>query len=497
MSSGPSLGTKVNRGVAWAAAGQAVIAVADLLSQVLIVALWIPPEDYGLAGAASAFYTALDYVADLGVSSALTFHDDHTPERVSTMFWLNVIVSGALFILLCGLGPLYGWIEGEPVLGWLLIAYGGKLLIQNMYAIPFALLKKEVRQGEIAKARIIAHLSESIARVIFAAAGITIWCWTLAALVRALVFGIVIQMWHPFIPKRVFQFREAIHYVRFGLRTTASNVLYYVYTSMDVPVLLFFFGKRAAGIYNLADQIVLEPVKSLANIVTDVGLATFAKLRAERNALHAELIKLTRFNLMTILPYVTVVLLVIPEILHIFYSRGHWTPRQLDLAGDAARLLCVMGLFRALGYLGPPMLDGTGHPERTLRYMVIATFAVPGSFFLGAALFGPMFAQPDARFLSVAIAWAIGYPIAFAVLAFLVVRTIDLPLSRYLGASVPIAICAGVGIAAGFAIDLLLVPTASDPLRLLTIATTALATIGLLLAFWQGITPRSILRSLK
>jgi O-antigen/teichoic acid export membrane protein len=354
-----------------------------------------------------------------------------------------------------------------------------------------------MRYGEIAVARIIAHSCESVARIVFAALGFTIWCWTLAALVRAFVFGVIIQIRHPFVPKAVFRLREAAHYVRFGLRTTASNVLYYLYTSMDVPVILLFFDKTAAGIYTLADQIVLEPVKSIANIVTDVAYPAFAKSRNERPALHAELIKLTRFNLMTILPYVTVVLLVIPEIFHIFYSRGHWTPRELDLAAAAARLLCVMGLFRALGYLGPPMLDGTGHPERTLRYMVVATFAVPASFVIGAAAFGPMFAAPDARFLSVALAWAIGYPIAFAALAFLVVRTIELPLGRYVSACIPIIICAVVAIAVGFAVDLLLVPHASDPIRLAAIAGSALATIGLLLAFWQKVTPRSIAASLK
>jgi O-antigen/teichoic acid export membrane protein len=495
VSSGPSLGTKVNRGVAWAAAGQGVIAIADLLSQILIVALWIPADDLGLAGGAMAFYTALDYIADLGVTSALIQHDDHTSERVSTMFWFNVLVTGGLFIVLLGFGPLYGWLMHKPILGWLLIGYGGKLVIQNLYAIPFALLKKELRYGEIAKARIAAHLSESLARVVFAAAGVTIWCWTLAALVRALVFGVIIQVMRPFVPKLVFRLREATHYVRFGLRTTASNVLYYLYTSMDVPVILMFFGETAAGIYTLADQIVLEPVKSIANIVTDVGQATFARLRNDRPALIEELIKLTRFNLMTILPYVAVVLLVIPEILSIFYSRGHWSPRELELAGDAARLLCVMGLFRALGYLGPPVLDGTGHPERTLRYMTIATFAVPGSFVLAAATLASHFAS-DAGFLSVALAWAFGYPLAFAALALLVVKTIDLPVGRYVRSSIPIMACAAAGIAVGLGIDLAL-PHANDIIRLAAIGGSALATIAILLATWQGITPRSIAASLK
>ena len=63
-----SLNAKVNRGVAWAAGAQAVIAIADLVSQALVVALWVSADDYGIAFAAIPFYTALDYMADLGVT---------------------------------------------------------------------------------------------------------------------------------------------------------------------------------------------------------------------------------------------------------------------------------------------------------------------------------------------------------------------------------------------------------------------------------------------
>ena len=111
------------------------------------------------------------------------------------MFWFNVLVSGGLFVLLLGFGPLYGWLRHTPIVGWLLIAYGGKLVFQNVYAIPFALLRKELRFGEIAKARIVAHLAESRrARRVRGARASTIWCWTLAALTRALVFGVIMQV---------------------------------------------------------------------------------------------------------------------------------------------------------------------------------------------------------------------------------------------------------------------------------------------------------------
>ena len=486
-----SLNAKVNRGVAWAAGAQAIIAIADLVSQVLVAALFLSSTDFGVAFASIPFYTALDYIADLGISSAIIQHDDHTPERVSTMFWMNMLVTGGMFLLLLGIGPLYGYIQGNMVVGWLLVAYGGKLLLQNVYAIPFAFLKKEMRYFDISVARVIAHLSESVARIVFAAMGYTIWCWTFAALTRALVFGVIIQMRYPFLPRFVFRPREVAHQIRFGLRNAASNVLYQIYTSLDGPIVFYFFGAKANGIYALADQIVLEPVKTIANVVTDVAYPAFAAMRSDREGLVAQLIRLTRLNLMAILPYVGTVLLIIPEILHVFYSGGQFTSTELDLAASTARILCVMGVFRALGLLGQPLLDGIGRPELTLRYMIVATITVPASFWLGAMVLGD-----SLGFRSVAVAWGVGYPIAFAALAYLVIRTIDLPVRRYVsGVSGVLASC-GVGIASGFAARYLLAD-AGETTRMAGSAGVMLAVTVVLLVFWQKITPRSIASSLK
>ena len=167
---GPGLHTKVARGVAWAAGAQAIIAIADLFSQMFVIAL-VSRTEIGLAAAAVPFYTMLDTAADLGVTSSLIQRDDHTPERVSTVFWFNMLVSTGLFLLLLIVGPLYGHIQGHAIIGWLLIAYGGKLIFQNVYSIPFALLRKELRFSDIAVARTLAHNAESIARGILALRG--------------------------------------------------------------------------------------------------------------------------------------------------------------------------------------------------------------------------------------------------------------------------------------------------------------------------------------
>ncbi|HET9621741.1 MAG TPA: oligosaccharide flippase family protein [Kofleriaceae bacterium] len=491
MADGATLSTKVNRGVAWAAGAQGVIAIADLISQMIVVALYVSNADYGVAAAAFAFYTMLDVAADLGVTSSLIQLDDHTPARVSTVFWLNMMVSGALFVALLVLGPLYGKLQGEAIIGWLLIAYGGKLVLQNVYAIPFALLRRELRFADIAVARVIAHLAESVSRVVFAAMGWTIWCFTLAPLVRTVVFGAIMQLRHPFLPRLVFRPREVISYVRFGLRTAASQVLYQLYTNLDYAVVLYFFGKRANGIYTLAYFLVLEPVKTIANVVIDVAFPAFARLRDDRPGLVGKFIQLTRLNLIAVLPFVILIVLVVPEFLATFYAGGKWSADDLARCAEAARILCVVGVLRALGFLGPPLLDGIGHPERTLRYMVVAAIVVPGAYVLGAELLGDALGMR-----SVAVAWAIGYPIAFVALSYLVARSIHLPIAAYARGAWGIVGCCLAGLAGGLAVSLAL-PGAAALVRMVAIGGASLAITAGMLAAWQKITPRSIAASLK
>ncbi|HEX7838582.1 MAG TPA: oligosaccharide flippase family protein [Kofleriaceae bacterium] len=491
MANSPRLSTKINRGVAWAAVAQAVIAIADLVSQVVVVALFVSSDDLGLAAGATAFYVLLDTAADFGVTAALIQRDDHTPEAVSTVFWFNVLVSTGLFVLLLVLGPLYGRFQGKPVVGWLLVAYGGKLVFQNVYAIPFAMLRRELRYAEIAKARTAAHLFESVARIVFAALGYTVWCWTLAALVRSAVFGVIMQWRHRFVPRLVFRPREVLPYVRFGLRTATSQILYRLYTNLDYAVVLRMFGERANGIYTLAAFIVLEPVRTISNVVIDVAFPAFARLRADRDGLVAQLVQFTRLNLIAVLPFVVLILLVIPEFLRVFYAGGKWTADELALCADASRILCVVGVLRALSFLGPPLLDGIGRPELTLRYMVAATLAVPAMFVIGGLALGDRIG-----FLSVAVAWTAGYPLAFAVLAYLVVRSIDLPVGPYLRASAGIFACCAGGALVGLLMSLALAET-SDGVRMVAVGVTSLGVTAALLAVWQGITPRSIAAALR
>jgi O-antigen/teichoic acid export membrane protein len=488
------LQTSINRGVAWIAASQVIVAVADIIAVLLVVAL-MDQANYGVMMAGVGFYAVLDVTADFGVTSAIIQRDDHNEDRISTVFWFNVLVSAGMFGALCIIAPLYGASTGYPIVGWLLIAYSAKLLLQNVYAIPYALLRKELRFATVAKIRTSAYVVESILRVVFAATGFGVWCYTLAAIARTVTFGVLIQVARPFLPRLVFKFREVLPYVKFGLRSASSQILYYTYTNIDYQVVLYFFGPQANAIYSFAYWIVLEAVKTIANVVIDVAFPTFARLRNDPEALKTQFIRLTRLNMMAVLPFVLLIMLCVPDLLAMFgtslSTEKGWTAHDLELCANAARLLALVGLLRALGFLGPPLLDGTGQPQLTLRYMASASVLVPLAFVTAAATLGDRIGL-----ISVAIGWAVGYPIAFVVLMYLVVRSIHLEVPRYLRASGGILACAAAGLVVGGIVSLA-IGHVGHLVDLVASGGSALATMFLLLAYWQDVHPRSMLASLK
>ena len=75
-------------------------------------------------------------------------------------------------------------------------------------------------------------------------------------------------------------------------------------------------------------------------------------------------------------------------------------------------------------------------------------------------------------------------------------RTIDLPVRRYLAGASGVLASAGLAIAAGFAARYLLADVSVVP-RMLGTAGAMLGVLAILLVWWQKITPRSIVQSLK
>jgi O-antigen/teichoic acid export membrane protein len=478
------IATNVNRGLAWIGVASSLVGILDIAAILIILNNWVSQAEYGIATLVVWMFPLLDQATDMGLSAAVIQRDDHDDAKISTVFWINFMTALGMFAILSGVAPIVAHVYGHEIIGWMLFAYGAKLMMQNVYFIPLAMMKRELRFKELSIIRILANIAEFLAKVGFAWAGFGIWCFVLGPLARTLVSAVGAQIRHPWRPKLVLRFREAKSYVTFGLKSSGSQILFHFYTNIDYPIVGYFFGPAALGAYRLAYEVVLEPVRMISNVVVDIAFPTFAKLQHHRDRLIAQLVSFTKLNLITVMLYSAVVFVAAEDVLALFFP-------DYTEAATAVRILCAVAVLRSLGYVLPPLLDGTGHPNRTFNYMLSATVALPLSFWLGAVVLGD-----HLDWVSVGVAWAVGYPIAFAVLVWLAVHTLAWKAGAYFRAVAGVLACLVGAALVALAAHALMGPLPAW-LRLSATAAIVVLVAGFALAYTQGLSIRSARRAMR
>lgn len=472
---------RVHRGLFWIGAASAAIGVLDLGAMVALP-WFLGPAQLGVAAVAVWLFPIFDVFTDAGLSLSIIRRDEVSPERLSTIFWLNFALSLAAGAIILGLAPV---LTGDPVASAILMVYAAKLVFHNVYFVPQALLKRELRFKELSLIRLGANLAMTGVKVGSAAAGAGPWCFLLGHLAHTLVTAAGIQARHPWRPRLVLRLRDAAEDVRFGLKTALREILFFFYTNVDYRVVFAFFGKAAAGGYKFSYELVLDPVRAIALVFNDTALPAFARLRGDRTRLVEQFIAYTRMNLCAVLPLLAFLGIEADDLIRIVFP-----DRWIDTV-PAVRVLCIVGLLRGMSLVVPPLFDAIGKPMVTLAYTAVASVLLPSFYLLFAWLLGPRFG-----YVSVAIAWAVGYPCAFALLAWLALSALELPVRAYLGRIVGIPACVAFGAAAAVLARIAL-DGQGPGVRLGAAAVALCGTTGVLLARFQGISPRTIVRALR
>ena len=471
----------IDRGIAWVGLASSLVALFDLAALALILNFWITPEEFGAVSIVVTLFGALQLAAELGLPAAIVQRDDPDDDRLSTVFWLGLAAGAAQYALVFAAGPLVARLHGEPVVGDLFRVVGLVLLIRPLYTTHQALLRRRLQFKELSSVRMAANTVEFAAKLGAAIAGAGVWCFAIGPIARELVYALGVPRRARWRPRRVCRPRLAAADFRFGMRSTGGELLFQLYSNLDYQVVAYAFGTAAVGLYRAAKELVLEPVRFVSNVVTVVAFPAFARLRGDRGAVIEQYVAFTRQNLVVVLLLLSVVVVAAEDVLAVLLG-AHYAA-----AAGAARILAIVGVFRALSHLGPPLLDGLGRPNLSLRYHVTAT-VVLSALFLGAASAGD-------GFLAVAVAWAVGYPLAFGVLSWMVLAQLRLDALAYLRRVGRIVVWIAAAAAAGLAVH-----HAAAELRAgarLAISAGTVLGIGLaLLASFEGFSPRAIARSL-
>lgn len=117
----------------WVGIASSLVDVLDIVAILIILNNWVSQEQYGIATLVVWLFPLLDQVTDLGLSAAVIQREEHDGAKISTVLWINLQASLAVFAVLCGIAPIAALIYEHDIVGWMLVAYGSKLLTKTAH----------------------------------------------------------------------------------------------------------------------------------------------------------------------------------------------------------------------------------------------------------------------------------------------------------------------------------------------------------------------------
>jgi O-antigen/teichoic acid export membrane protein len=416
-----NIGRQVRKGVAWVALTSAVVAMMDFAASILIIRLWVSPADFGVVSLIITLFPAIELGAELGLSAAIINRSGHDRAQLSSFFWLNAAMACAVYAALFVLAPYYARWQNHEELTLYVRVFALMIPSHALYATHQALLKRELRFRELSVVRVTANTAEFVTKIACAYGGLGPWCFIWGPLARQAVYTIGMASMQRFVPAFVFQWGRIATDIRYGVKSAASEFLFQIYSNFDYQVVNKAFGPTAVASYRVAYEMILEPVRYLSSVIGSVAFPAISKMKHDKPVARAQFTSFLRQNMMVVMTLVIVLFVAAENAVQVVYGA------QYLGSSSSIRILACVGVLRAMSHLGPPVLDGMGRSDLTLRYQLVAASTLSAAFVLFAV------AMPNRSYQSVALAWAICYPLAFVALARMVVAQMGGTLRELLG----------------------------------------------------------------
>ncbi|HEX8639911.1 MAG TPA: lipopolysaccharide biosynthesis protein [Allosphingosinicella sp.] len=274
------MGRKAASGAFYIGAAQGVRIVLTIASTI-VVARILTPADYGviaMVGPVTAFVLLLQ---NLGLSHAAIQAKTLSHEQSNALFWLNLLGSLLIAVVLVVAAPLVSWFYDEPRTGYVTAASSITVVLTASSLQHAALLARELRFRALAAVDTAAALCAFAATVAAAMAMRSYWAlWlgTVAGIVCNVGLLWLVSRWRPTFPIRL---AGSGRLVRFGGSITVFRFLNFLSRNIDNVLIGRVWGPGLLGLYDRSYRLMMFPLQNVNAPLSRVMLPILGRLRAE------------------------------------------------------------------------------------------------------------------------------------------------------------------------------------------------------------------------
>lgn len=381
----------------------------------IIIARFLNPADYGLAGMAILVTSFVLLVGSFGFGASIIQRKDLQSAHLHSLFWITLGIGLFISVLVYAISPLVARFFDSPPVAPLLQLSSAALFFSIVSEIPYSLLIKNLRYKSAGAVDLFSNLTANIMVLIFAVRGLGAYSLVLGSVILGflkLILSCALSRWAP---RLQFQGRGLRAFIRFGGAIVASRILWYLYDNADYMILAKRLGKVPFGLYSFAFNLASMPTNKVHPILSPVLYSSFSMIQDDRGQIRERYLAIIQVSFAFYAMIYCGMFWVSREFVSLFLG-AKWLPIILVM-----QILLAVQPFRAIGSFSATLIDALGRPSvGAVNQLILCAIMIPA--FLVGSRWG---------MIGVSAMWCLAYPIAFIIMVARIMKVADIPLRDY------------------------------------------------------------------
>lgn len=331
----------------------------------IVLARLLVPKDFGLMALAMIMVNAANYFTDMGMRPTVVQTKEDI-KKVAHYAFVIVMLTSTLFTVAAALaaGPvaelLGGGQELVPVLRWMSLY----IVLDGLWIIPEALLRRDLKFKQLGLASIPVELSSTLISIPLAIMGFGPWSLVVGQLlgqvIRIIILWAFARPWIWLRPQR-WELPIVKGMFRYGLPSMAGGMTKYFQNQIDTFIVGRNLGPATVGIYNKAFVLTTRLADMLTtSVFGNVLFPSYAKMQDEKPRLTRAYLLSTRMVILIIMPVALGLAITAPILVPVLLG-PQWTP-MIPLW----QVFSLYGLTRPISTNAAPLFSAIGQPRRNL-----------------------------------------------------------------------------------------------------------------------------------
>ncbi len=343
--------------------------------QLAVLARKLETHELGLLAIINAILAVATVLQDMGMSSYIVHRQNITRREQSTIYWVNVSLSLCTGLIMLAIAWPVAWFYHLPELTGLIMLTSLNFLVLGHLSQYQAHYVKTKRMVALAKIEMGTKLFAFLCTVAM------LYLTSLA--VAAVILGLFINAFTRILcmiyfgekswrPTREFDGKTFVSAMRYGIYQLGSQTINQLRTQADALIVGKVMGAEMLGIYSLAKELILQPLKLVSPVINRLALPRFAEKQHDAAQLKALFLKGTFVIMLFSSAMYLAIGIFSPVIVRVLYGASHEQVYHL------IPLMLLFGMLRPMGGLTGAISQANGRTNIEFYWNIVASIVVLG-----------------------------------------------------------------------------------------------------------------------